>query len=159
MLCPLRREHYSSPPCLRPKFWETLKFFFGLMNARRMLLLQARYSLLSGANFERICRSRFVGLPAMFWLTHTPTHTRKNCVEIIEEIGLEPVCMCCWKGPKTAENHPMNAPHTVCNQQVRGSSPFTSSSGTGRFPKTGRIACIQFHNLCGSSRVAKGGRL
>ena len=36
---------------------------------------------------------------------------------------------------KIAGNLPMYAPHTVCNQQVRGSSPFTSSSGTGPVPK------------------------
>ncbi len=29
----------------------------------------------------------------------------------------------------------MDVPHTVCNQQVRGSSPFTSSSGTGPVPQ------------------------
>ena len=47
-----------------------------------------------------------------------------------------------WKGPETAGNLPMYALHTVCNQQVRGSSPFTSSSGTGPVPQN------RAHRLC-----------
>ena len=41
----------------------------------------------------------------------------------------------CRKALKTARKRSMHAPHTVCNQQVRGSSPFTSYSGTGPVPK------------------------
>ena len=38
-----------------------------------------------------------------FFLTHTPTHTRKNCVETVERTGLETVCMCAGKGQKLLE--------------------------------------------------------
>ena len=36
-----------------------------------------------------------------------------------------------WKGLEIVGNLPIYASHTVCNQQVRGSSPFTSSIVNG----------------------------
>ena len=37
----------------------------------------------------------------------------------------------------------MYAPHTVCNQQVRGSSPFTSSKLGGPARQEGRTSLVQ----------------
>ena len=49
----------------------------------------------------------------------------------------------CWKGLEIAGNLSMYALYTVCNQQVRGSSPFTSSKLGGPARQEGRTSLVQ----------------
>jgi hypothetical protein len=54
--------------------------------------------LLSGANFEVDFRLGVRNsLTPFVLLTHTVTHTRKNCVEIAERIGRKIAGMCAGK--------------------------------------------------------------
>ncbi len=56
------------------------------------------FSLLSGADFEVGFRLGVRNsLTPFVLLTHTVTHMRKNCVETVEGIGWETVCMCAGK--------------------------------------------------------------
>ncbi len=49
--------------------------------------------MLSGANFELICRiGAGILLTPFLFLTHTVTHTRKNCVGTAKQIGRKTVC-------------------------------------------------------------------
>ena len=69
-------------------------------------------------------------MPSLF-LTHTQTHTAKKPDGHSGKFKVIRRGMVEQKGPETPQWSQISALHTVCNQQVRGSSPFTSSSGTG----------------------------
>ena len=85
-------------------------------------------SLFSGANFEHICRGLICGFAyGAFWLTHTLTHTAKKLGGRSGKFRVIRRGMVERKGSETPQCSRKAAPHTVCNQQVRGSSPFTSS--------------------------------
>jgi hypothetical protein len=84
--------------------------------------------LLCGAYFDRL----FSAIVKLFLvrfrlLTHIPTHTAKKAGGHSGKFRVKYRAMVERKGLETPQWSQFIALHTVCNQQVRGSSPFTSS--------------------------------